>query len=137
MELIQNFILESLSWIWLPQISLTDILEIIILSVLIYYIFVWVKETRAWMLLKGILALVLFGVVAYVLRLSTILWIVSKIINVAFIAVVVVFQPKFGGRLRSLDRKICLRRCFRLTTRMYRSASVIRRFMKLCVPASR
>ncbi|MFQ9985698.1 MAG: diadenylate cyclase CdaA, partial [Lachnospiraceae bacterium] len=105
MELIQNFILESLSWIWLPQISLTDILEIIILSVLIYYIFVWVKETRAWMLLKGILALVLFGVVAYVLRLSTILWIVSKIINVAFIAVVVVFQPELRRALEKLGQK--------------------------------
>ncbi len=105
MEAIQNFILESLSWIWLPQISLTDILEIIILSVLIYYIFVWVKETRAWMLLKGILALVLFGVVAYVLRLSTILWIVSKIINVAFIAVVVVFQPELRRALEKLGQK--------------------------------
>ena len=38
----------------LPKISITDIVEIIIIAFLIYYMLVWIKNTRAWMLLRGI-----------------------------------------------------------------------------------
>ena len=38
----------------------TDIVEIIILSFLIYHILVWIKNTKAWSLLKGILVIAVF-----------------------------------------------------------------------------
>ena len=74
------------------QMSLTDIIEIIIISVLIYYMLVWIKDTRAWMLLRGILVILAFVLLAVLFEMNTIVWIADKLFNVAMIAVVVIFQ---------------------------------------------
>ena len=73
------------------QMSLTDIIEIIIISVLIYYMLVWIKDTRAWMLLRGILVILAFVLLAVLFEMNTIVWIADKLFNVAMIAVVVIF----------------------------------------------
>ena len=57
------------------QMSLTDIIEIIIISVLIYYMLVWIKDTRAWMLLRGILVILAFVLLAVLFEMNTIVWI--------------------------------------------------------------
>ena len=66
------------SWIsrmvsFIPAIRLTNVLEILIISVLIYYILIWIRDTRAWTLLKGILVIVAFMLFAYVFQMDTIL----------------------------------------------------------------
>ena len=43
-----------LYWLSLPSIGFTDILEIIIISVIVYQMLKWVQLTRAWTLFKGI-----------------------------------------------------------------------------------
>ena len=52
---INSFASKYLFWIEMPQITKTDIVEIIIISFLLYNILVWIKKTRAWNLLKGII----------------------------------------------------------------------------------
>ena len=47
-------------WFYVPHITITDILEIIILSYLLYHLMLWFKKTRAWTLLKGVVVLVAF-----------------------------------------------------------------------------
>ena len=42
----------------LPAITFTDLLEILILAFLVYQMLVWIKTTRAWTLLKGIITIV-------------------------------------------------------------------------------
>ena len=54
--ILRTFWEKAVSYLTL-QMSLTDIIEIIIISVLIYYMLVWIKDTRAWMLLRGILVM--------------------------------------------------------------------------------
>ena len=64
------------SWLTLlPRISLGNILEIVIISFLVYEILVWIKNTRAWNLLKGLLVILMFVVFAAVFHLTVILWI--------------------------------------------------------------
>ena len=87
------------------QMSLTDIIEIIIISVLIYYMLVWIKDTRAWMLLRGILVILAFVLLAVLFEMNTIVWIADKLFNVALIAVVVIFQPEMRKALENLGRK--------------------------------
>ena len=50
-----------LYWLSLPSIGFTDILEIIIISVIVYQMLKWVQLTRAWTLFKGIIMLLLFA----------------------------------------------------------------------------
>ena len=41
----------------LPKITMTDVVEILIITFLFYYMLVWIKNTRAWVLLKGIMVI--------------------------------------------------------------------------------
>jgi diadenylate cyclase len=94
-----------LSSLYIPRISWSDIIEIIIIAVVIYNVMVWIKNTKAWALLKGIVIVVVFALIAYVLNLRTILWIASKTISVGIIALVVIFQPELRRALEQLGRK--------------------------------
>ncbi|BCN29777.1 diadenylate cyclase CdaA [Anaeromicropila herbilytica] len=105
METIRSFIENYLKWIRLPRITVMDIVEIIILAFLIYEVIKWVKNTRAWMLFKGILVLLIFCLIASIFNFTVILWIFSKTINVGIIAVIIVFQPELRKALEQLGRR--------------------------------
>ena len=60
---------------FIPKITLTNLFEILILSFLIYEILLWVQNTRAWVLLRGGLIILVFYLSAYLLHLTTITWI--------------------------------------------------------------
>lgn len=57
-------------------------LEIAIIAFIIYHILVWIKNTRAWTLFKGIVVVLVFGAFGGLLHLTTILWIFGKTFNV-------------------------------------------------------
>lgn len=95
----------KLAWLNLPVITVVDILEIFIITFLIYNILVWVKNTQAWVLFKGLFVIFLFVLVAAIFQMSTILWLAEKAFNVGLIAIVVVFQPEFRRALEQLGRK--------------------------------
>ena len=62
------------SWLsLLPRISAKNIVEIAIISFLVYELLVWIKNTRAWTLLKGLLVIFAFSVVVVLFKLDTIL----------------------------------------------------------------
>lgn len=100
---------EAISWFfktYLPlKIEITDIVEIIIISFMIYELLRWVQSTKAWQLLKGIVVILVFIALAAIFKLSTILWIVEKAVNVLMFAIVVVFQPELRKALEQLGRK--------------------------------
>ena len=75
-----------------PSLGISDILDILIVAYIIYKIIFWIKETRAWVLFKGILVIFALAAVAMLLKLNTILWILSNTISVGIIAVIVVFH---------------------------------------------
>lgn len=95
----------SFDWFYIPHISVTDVIEIIILSYLLYHVILWFKRTRAWTLFKGIMILLVFTAVAAIFQLNTILWIMRNAINVGIIAVIILFQPEFRRALEELGRK--------------------------------
>ncbi len=90
--------------IGLPDMKLTDVVEIIIISIFIYYLLAWVKNSRAWMLFRGIMVIMAFFAVAAVFQMNTILWIGEKLIGVVFIALLIVFQPELRKALEFLGR---------------------------------
>ena len=89
----------------LPRVGLIDIIEIILISFFIYQFMVWVKYTRAYTLLKGILMVLIFIVAAYIFRMNTILWFVKNLANVLIIGVIVIFQPELRHVLEQLGQK--------------------------------
>ena len=108
-----NFIRDYLVKLYIPRITWTDIIEIVIIAFVIYNVMVWIKNTKAWVLLKGIIIVVIFALIAYILNLKTILWIAGKTISVGIIALVIIFQPELRRALEQLGRKKLLFGLFR------------------------
>lgn len=96
----------------MPSISWTDIVEIIVISYLVYEILVWFKTTRAFSLLRGLFVIVVFLVLAEVFEMNTILWIAGKLFTIAATVIVVVFQPELRKALEQLGRRGFLRSVF-------------------------
>lgn len=105
MDKLIPFIQKYFYWLSFPKIGITDIVEIIIITFIIYQIIIWIQKTRAWALFKGLVVLLVFTLFAMVFELNTILWIVSKTINVGIIAIFIVFQPELRRALEQLGRK--------------------------------
>lgn len=105
MTAINNFIQNYLNKFYVPRIEWTDIIEILFIAFVLYSILVWIKDTKAWSLLKGIIVVGVFTIIAYILNLRTILWIASKTISVGIIALVIIFQPELRRALEQLGRK--------------------------------
>lgn len=106
MNAISNFIEEYISNIYIPRtLRVSNIFEIIILAIILYEFMAWVKTTRAFALLKGVIVILVFLIIAYIFDFTTILWIAGKVINIAIIAVVVIFQPELRKALEQLGQK--------------------------------
>jgi len=88
----------------IPTVQLIDIVDMLIVAFLIYTVALWIKETRAWSLFKGILIILMFSVFAIVFKLNTMLWILQNTLSVGIMAVIVVFQPELRKALEQLGR---------------------------------
>ncbi|KIR02931.1 hypothetical protein P261_01746 [Lachnospiraceae bacterium TWA4] len=97
----------------IPYIRVIDIIEIFIITILIYNVILWLRNTKAWNLLKGILVLFVCYVVASSLGMTVIVWLVNNSLSVVVVALVIVFQPELR---QALDRIGNLSKTGRLAT---------------------
>ncbi|MGI6010629.1 MAG: diadenylate cyclase CdaA [Ruminococcus sp.] len=87
------------------RIGIIDIVQILLIAVFVYYIILWIKSTRAYTLLKGLLLILLFVLLAYLLRMDTILYIAQNVGVVAITALVIILQPELRRALEQLGEK--------------------------------
>lgn len=101
-----EFFKEMYSWIsFLPKITFKNFIEIALITIVVYEVLVWIKNTRAWTLLKGILFIFAFVLVAAILELDTILWLLEKTSYIAVTAILIIFQPELRRALEQLGSK--------------------------------
>lgn len=105
MQQVNDLIEKYLSKLHIPSIIWTDVVEVFIIAFLLYHIMLWIKNTRAWALLKGLLVIGAFVLIAVFFKMNTILWIVTNLFSIAAIAIVVVLQPELRKALEELGRK--------------------------------
>lgn len=84
------------------RMGIIDVIEIVLLSFLVYSILVWIKNTRAWTLLKGILSLGFFVALIYLFHMDTLIFIINKGLNLLIIAAIIIFQPELRKALEHL-----------------------------------
>ncbi|MDO5409513.1 MAG: diadenylate cyclase CdaA [Lachnospiraceae bacterium] len=101
MRLIAEFIYNHYN-VLIPYIRIIDVLQILLITIVLYNVILWLKNTKAWNLLKGILILLLFYVIAAVLRMTVIVWLVDNCLSVFIMVFVIVFQPEFRQALERL-----------------------------------
>ncbi len=89
----------------MPDIGVTDLIEMFIIAVAVYSILKWFRDTRAWALLKGLAVIGAFCVLAVIFDMQTILWLAGKAFTYGIIAIFIVFQPELRKALESLGQK--------------------------------
>lgn len=101
----------------LAGIGFTDVVDVIIISLVVYKLLGFIRMSRAEQLAKGLLILVIASFISDTFNFYTVNWILSKVLDVGIIALVVVFQPelrrgleylgrgKFGSKQFSMDKE--------------------------------
>lgn len=81
-----------------------DVLDILIIAVVIYQGYKLFVDSRAWNVLRGFVAILALWLLATRLDLAATRWIFSRAAPVAFLAVVVVFQPELRAALERVGQ---------------------------------
>lgn len=105
MDVIISYIKSYIDWNVFADMEVTDIIEIFILAYLVYHATNYIKKTRAWVLVKGLILISLLWVLATFFELNVLKYIITNTFNVGILAVIIVFQPEFRKALEQLGQK--------------------------------
>jgi diadenylate cyclase len=87
-----------------PFRPVLDILDILIISVLLYQGYKLLIGTRAWNVFRGLAAVTVLWLLATQFQLDATRWIFDRVAPVGFIALIVVFQPELRAALERVGR---------------------------------
>ncbi len=100
------FQINVLQWLYPPkQIEIIDIIQIALIAYFVYHLILWFNNTRAYALLKGILFVIGFVILANILHMDTIVWLINNLSVVAITALVIIFQPELRKVLEKMGHK--------------------------------
>ena len=103
MEEIRNILFNS-NWstFKFPQVGANDVLDMLIIAYLIYKVLMWIKDTLAWSLIKGLFIIIIVYFVSLFLQMRTVTWLIINSLNVGLVAVLVLFQPELRKLLTEI-----------------------------------
>ena len=102
----QQIIREALMSIsWPKNVEIMDFVQILLIAFFVYHLMLWIKNTRAYTLLKGMVFVGVILLVAKIFEMHTILWIFQNLSMVAVTAMLVIFQPELRKVLEQLGEK--------------------------------
>ena len=101
MEAIRGFYENYIRWS-AASMTLSDVLEIAIFTYFIYHIILWIKQSKAWILLKGAAAIFAMHILAVILQLNNIVMVFNRIAPYVATALLVIFQPEIRRALEQL-----------------------------------
>ena len=105
-ELWSWFKLNILKWLYPPKtIQVIDIVQIILIAYFVYHLILWFKNTRSYALLKGILFVIAFVIIANALHMDTIMWLIQNLSVVAITALIIIFQPELRKVLERMGHQ--------------------------------
>ena len=85
-------------------LRINDLVDVFVVAVAVYYFMMAIRGTRAVQLVKGILLIVVVYMTSSVLRLHTLNYILSALVQVAMFGVIVIFQPELRTLLEKMGR---------------------------------
>jgi len=89
---------------FLATVRMSDIIDILIVAVVIYAIIKGFRKTRAAQLIKGIGVFLVVTYLADWLQLNMISFFLGNLIQIGFIAIIIIFQPELRRALEHVGR---------------------------------
>lgn len=101
-----SFIENTFTMIWsvIQTVTILDIVDILLMSYLVYLLIKLVRETRASQLIKGILLVVLAYFISSLIGLKSITYVIKMVLDVGFLALIIMFQPEIRRALEKAGR---------------------------------
>jgi diadenylate cyclase len=87
-----------------PLYIIRAIVDISIVSFVVYKVIMLVKETRAWQLIKGLFLILVATELSKILRLTTINFILENLLSVLALGAIILFQPELRRALEKIGR---------------------------------
>ena len=85
-------------------VRISDLIDILIVSVIVYYLINLIRETRAMQLVKGIIFLFMAFFLSQWLKLNALNYILGGAMQIGAFAVIVIFQPELRNLLERMGR---------------------------------
>ena len=98
--------------IWFLEFGIRDLIEVLIIATVLFYLYRWIRGTFAIQAAFGLLFIILINAAVSALGLTTINFILARILDVGVLAVFVIFQPEIRKLLYSLGQNTNLDRFF-------------------------
>ena len=89
-------------WSIVKQITVVDVIDILCVSVLLYYLYRFIRDRRAGKLALGVLFLLAVKILSDVADMYLLQYILQNIFQIGFITLVILFQPE----IRSVLEKV-------------------------------
>ena len=86
------------------RLTFVNIIDILIVAYFLYKVILWIKETRAWSLFKGIVLVLSISSLSFLFGLTTIQWIVRHATGAGILAMIIIFQPELRKALEELGK---------------------------------
>ena len=86
-----------------------DVIDILLVTYVIYKLIMLIRGTTAIQLLKGISVIIAVWFLSSAFQLQTLKWLVEQAINFGFLAIIIIFQPELRRALEQLGRGRFLR----------------------------
>jgi diadenylate cyclase len=83
---------------------LTSILDVLVVALILYYLIMLARGTRAWQIMWGLVVFGLLYVLSDLLNLTTLNWLLRQIVPLAPVALVILFYPELRYALEELGR---------------------------------
>ena len=99
-----NYIWNSIRVILSPDSFIFSIIDILIVTYVVYKVIQFMRQTRAEQLIKGIIVFVFIFIVAQILQLNAVKWIISMISVNLLVVIVILFQPELRSILEKIGR---------------------------------
>lgn len=86
------------------NMTISSVVDILIVAYLIYRAYKLILETRAELLLRGIVLILLLIPISYIFNLTMVYTIISRTITIGLLTLVIIFQPEIRRILEHLGR---------------------------------
>ena len=86
------------------NMKIFDLIDISIVAYIFYKIFMFIKDTRAEQVLKGIVFLLLATQLSSTFKLHTLYWLLVNTLQIGLLAAIIIFQPELRAGLEHIGR---------------------------------
>ena len=92
MELLTSALQRAVSYLW--PIEITTIIDIAVIAFVIYKLMMMLRRTSSGNVVKGVLLIILVIALASALKLYTVSFILNRVVEWGFLALIILFQPE-------------------------------------------